>query len=334
MMRSCEIDANLAEQRADRLVKKLCPELGLSKIHGLFRKKEIKEVFAGKKKVLSRGDLLQEGSTLCVYGLKPIDVVEDPQEKALRSKSRPSSSHFVWNLPVLQETSDLLVLNKPDTLCVHPGTGVAPGKSVIEQVHRYLNVEESALFKPSLVHRLDKETSGVLLVAKSGKALKHWTALLRDKQLLKKYWVLVDGEPFDSKGTIETLLTRVDSREGGAKSVVQDIQNKGQQGYEQGKLSKTHYKVLGKQNGTSLLEVEIETGRMHQIRAHMAHIGLPIVGDSRYGHFERNRYYKKEFGIPRLFLHARSLGNRQGETLFEAELPEKRQKILLHLGYR
>src|SRR5690606_5504382 len=132
------------------------------------------------------------------------------------------------------------------------------------------------LFRPALVHRLDKETSGVLLIAKSGPMLRALTEALRAGKIRKRYLALVAGHPFPDAGVIDAALARVDSASG-AKSLVADD--------DEGKVSVTRYKTLktfgGPVDGHALLQVVIETGRMHQIRAHLAHIGHPIAGDTR-----------------------------------------------------
>src|SRR5690606_11308699 len=142
------------------------------------------------------------------------------------------------------------------------------------------------LFSPSLVHRLDKETSGVLLIAKTGSALRELTEALRAGKIRKRYLALVAGHPRPASGVIDAALARQDSA-GGAKSYVADDE-------EDGKRSVTRYKTARTVGDFALLEVVIETGRMHQIRAHLAHIGHPIVGDTRYDKPSEARAKMKE----------------------------------------
>ncbi|HKP95494.1 MAG TPA: RNA pseudouridine synthase, partial [Fibrobacteria bacterium] len=206
----------------------------------------------------------------------------------------------VLGIPILHEDADLLVLDKPAGIAVHPGTGILEGDSVIEKARAYLadGRKREELFQPSLVHRLDKDTSGVLVIAKSGEALRELTEALRDGRFHKQYLALVEGVPNPGSGEISGLLQRVDSRSGGAKAEVS-------QGY--GKWSVTRYKTVKDFGNFSLLGVIIETGRMHQIRAHLASQGHPLAGDPRYGSFERNRAYRKTLGLKRTFLHAADL---------------------------
>ena len=208
------------------------------------------------------------------------------------------------------------------------------------------------LFAPSLVHRLDKDTSGLLLIAKTGGTLRELTAALRDGLIRKRYLALVAGRPEPAAGTIDAALERDDAPSGAKSRVTED---------GDGKRSVTHYKtikVLGKKSGKteaksagktvgktsavasavasgltgeySLLQVTIDTGRMHQIRAHLAHIGHPIVGDTRYDKPSAARERLKELGLKRLFLHAEELAwNDNGvKKVFKAPLPEELRAVV------
>jgi 23S rRNA pseudouridine955/2504/2580 synthase len=269
------------------------PLLGTGRLQALFRRKEIKVA----KRPVDRGHMLQAGEVLQVYGLRPDEA--DMTQKT-PATGRPASGP---PLPVLFEDDDLLVVNKPSGVAVHPGTGVPPGASLIERVQAYLGTRESdwsgEVFSPALVHRLDKETSGVLLVAKTGPALRGLTEALRQGHIRKKYAALVSGHPNPASGVIDAALERVDSASG-AKSLIAGDE-------DDGKASVTRYKTVKVVGGCALLQVVIETGRMHQIRAHLAHIGHPVVGDTRYDKPAEARARMKELGLKRLFLHAEEL---------------------------
>jgi len=166
------------------------------------------------------------------------------------------------------------------------------------------------------------------MVAKSGNSLRRLTAALRDGGFTKRYLALVEGVPQPPTGEISGLLQRVDSRAGGAKSEVSE---------DDGKWSVTRYKTVKDFGKFSLLGVIIETGRMHQIRAHLAHMGHPLAGDPRYGSFERNRAYRKELGLKRTFLHAADLEvdlGKGGKLAFHAPLPKDLSKVLERLEPR
>lgn len=338
MLVELKVSRNDAGQRAERYLRRRLAALSLDRLHSLFRRKEIKI----DRKPIKRNHPLQAGDVLQVYGLRPEDVgsgeaggsagdesdpAAEPGAKADASGPPPpagSSKRRILGIPILHEDADLLILDKPAGLAVHPGTGILDGDSVIEKARAYLADARrpDELFQPSLVHRLDKDTSGVLVIAKSGEALRRLTEALRNGGFHKRYLALVEGVPRPPSGEISGLLQRVDSRSGGAKAEVSQ---------EDGKWSVTKYKTLKDFGNFSLLGVIIETGRMHQIRAHLASQGHPLVGDPRYGSFERNRAYRKSLGLKRTFLHAGDLEITLdiGATLaFHSPLPKDLANVL------
>jgi 23S rRNA pseudouridine955/2504/2580 synthase len=312
MLLEIDVGNNDARQRVDRFIRKACPRVSLSRLHYLFRKKEVKI----QSRAVSRGHILAPGDKVKIFGLKVFEAQTSfPSE--IRGKKRRSLA-----IPIIYEDDELLAINKPGNMTVHPGSRILPGHSVIEKVTEYLGSKERELFRPSLVHRLDKETSGVLLIAKTGDALRFWTRELRLKRLRKFYQVLVLGAPGQREGTIESKLIRMDSKRGGAKSIVD---------FQKGQYAKTSYQVLKKYHGFTLLTIRIETGRLHQIRSHLAFSGIPVVGDSRYGDFAANRRVREMFGLKRAFLHAVKLeGTLMNEkpVIFRADLPDE-LKVLL-----
>jgi 23S rRNA pseudouridine955/2504/2580 synthase len=329
MLAEFEIGRNDAGQRAERYLRRRFASMGLDRLHSLFRRGEVK---LGRK-AIPRAHVLAAGDIVQVFGLKERDLegVEGakisgagsealpaaPARPSGADPSSPAAGKARFAIPILHEDADLLVLDKPAGQAVHPGTGVAPGESVIEEARAYLAGGWSAadLFQPSLVHRLDKDTSGVLVIAKTGESLRRLTAALREGGFAKRYLALVEGVPSPKEGEISGLLNRVDSRSGGAKAEMSQ---------DEGKWSVTRYQTLKDFGKFSLLRVIIETGRMHQIRAHLAGLGHPLAGDSRYGSFERNRAYKKALGLKRTFLHASDLEIDLGgkdKRAFHAPLP-------------
>jgi 23S rRNA pseudouridine955/2504/2580 synthase len=317
MLVTLTVGRNDAGQRADRYVRRSFPRMGLDRINSLFRRKEIKVA----RKPIPRGHVLEEGDELQVYGLKPEEADRNaPAPGAEAAEARPS----VFDIPVLHEDEDILVLDKPAGLAVHPGTGIRPGDSVIEKVRDRDSGRRRAgeIFQPSLVHRLDKDTSGVLVVALSGPALRGLTGSLREGGFEKRYLALVEGVIDPPEGSIEGNLLRVDSRAGGAKAAVVE---------DDGKTAITHYRTAKVVGNFSLLRVIIETGRMHQIRAHLAHLGHPLAGDDRYGSHERNRAYRKGLGLKRIFLHAADLEVElpgRGRRAFHSPLPADLASVL------
>lgn len=339
MLAEFEIGRNDAGQRAERYLRRRFAAMGLDRLHSLFRRGEVK---LGRKPI-PRAHLLAAGDVLRVFGLKERDVESlegakitgagseglppSPAAHAKGSAQASAGARPRFDIPILHEDSELLVLDKPAGRAVHPGTGVAAGESVIEEARAYLAGGWSAadLFQPSLVHRLDKDTSGVLVIAKTGESLRRLTAALREGGFAKRYLALVEGVPEPKAGEISGLLNRVDSRGGGAKAEVSQ---------DEGKWSVTRYQTVKDLGKFALLRVIIETGRMHQIRAHLADLGHPIVGDSRYGSFERNRAYRKALGLKRTFLHASDLEIDLGakeKRAFHAPLPGDLSEALARL---
>lgn len=334
MLAEIKVSRNDAGQKVERYLRKYFFAMSLDRLQSLFRRKEIKI----DRKAIDRSYMLKENDLLQVYGLKENEIKSEVKWDQADTQSQPQlqsqfsaeqtqkiQSHVrPFTIPILHEDEDILVLDKPGNLAVHPGTGIQNGESLIEKVWEYLGTAEKSeeLFQPALVHRLDKETSGVIVVAKSGESLRRLTGTLRNGGFTKKYLALVEGALKPAKGEITGLIQRIDSREGGAKSRVSE---------DEGKWSITHYQTLKVIGNFSLLSVIIETGRMHQIRAHLAHKGHPIVGDSRYGIFANNRDYRKNFGLKRTFLHAGDLEialARGGKLNFHAELSPDLKLVL------
>jgi 23S rRNA pseudouridine955/2504/2580 synthase len=342
MLIEVTVNSNDAGQRAERYLRKYFPFMSLDRLQSLFRRKEIKIA----RKPIQRNHSLQVGDFIQVYGVREEDLVapeakpealgiegeeNQPDTRPVRAvKKKPKGTGWVpsFGIPILHEDKELLVLDKPAGMAVHPGTGIATGDSLIEKVWEYLAMERmpGELFQPSLVHRLDKDTSGVLVVAKTGGCLRRLNSAMREGAFTKRYLALVEGVPNPSTGEISGLLQRVDSRTGGAKAEVTE---------DDGKWSVTRYKTVKEFGNFSLLGVIIETGRMHQIRAHLAHVGHPLAGDPRYGDFEKNRTYRKAYGLKRTFLHAADLDmdlGKGGKLSFHAPLPKDLSSVIEKLN--
>jgi 23S rRNA pseudouridine955/2504/2580 synthase len=182
----------------------------------------------------------------------------------------------------LFENDDCIVLNKPAGLAVQGGKGV---KVSLDSL-----LAEDWSPRPLLVHRLDKDTSGVILAAKFSQAAARFSSLFsREGFVLKQYLAVCAGRPEQEEGRIRTEL---------------EIRGKD-------KYAETGFKVAASLGGFSLLEMELGTGRMHQIRRHLASIGCPVLGDDKYGDFALNRELRKTTGLRRLLLHASRLAVRQ-----------------------
>jgi 23S rRNA pseudouridine955/2504/2580 synthase len=218
---------------------------------------------------------------------------------------------------VIFEDRDLIVVNKPAGVAVHGGSGVSFG--VIEA----LRAVHPELKELELVHRLDRETSGCLLVARRRAVLRDLHAQLRGREMKKRYLALVAGRwPFGSK-TIDLPL-KTNLKQGGERVV--RVHDEGQEAV----TTFTPIEQFGKV--ATLLDIALGTGRTHQIRVHAAHAGYPVAGDEKYGDREKDAKLK-EYGLSRMFLHAASLTFRKGEEPFTvtAALPPELESVLERL---
>ena len=220
--------------------------------------------------------------------IPPVSL-SDPEDKA------PPPVGFLQRLEaaIVFEDARLLVLNKPTGVASHGGSGISHGAiETLRALRPNQNLE--------LVHRLDRDTSGLLVVAKKRSALTELQALMREEGgsgIRKRYLTLLVGRMPDGIMSVDAPL-HVGLRQGGERHVqVNAI----------GKASTSHFKVLERRSGHSYCEVRIETGRTHQIRVHAQHIGHPVAGDDKYGDEAVNKRLREQAGLKRLFLHAASL---------------------------
>ena len=213
-------------------------------------------------------------------------------------------------LAILDEDDDLLVLDKPAGLVVHPAPGHPNGTLVNGLLHHAPEISINGSNRPGLVHRLDKDTSGLMVVAKTDRARNHLVRQWHERAVRKEYVALVEGVVEPDDATVDAPIGR------------DPLQRQRMTTLRSGKPAVTHFTVAERLPTTSLLDVQIETGRTHQIRVHLAFIGHPVVGDPVYG-----RAREKRSGLPALdrhFLHASRLGfaHPDGRDLvFEAPLP-------------
>jgi 23S rRNA pseudouridine955/2504/2580 synthase len=293
------VDESSAGQRVDNFLLKVLKGVPKSHVYRILRSGEVR---VNRKRVepdarLVLGDILR---------IPPIRVAS-PEAPPAKAIARPAK------LPVLFEDDALIAIDKPAGLAVHGGSGIAFG--LIEQL-RAARPEAKFL---ELVHRLDRETSGILLVAKKRAALVAMHAALRDGEVDKRYLVMVRGKWRDAKREVNLPLYKFLTGEGERRVRVE---------HDQGRTAKTVFYRRQTWPRASppmaLLEAELHTGRTHQIRVHLTHLGFPLAGDDKYGDFAWNRLLAKE-GLKRMYLHAWRLALRhplEGRALaFESPLP-------------
>lgn len=237
-------------------------------------------------------------------------------------------------LKVVYEDDDLLIIDKQPNLVVHPGLGNHRGTLINALMFHFKNLPTgSSENRPGLVHRLDKDTSGLMVIAKTEYAMTHLAKQFFDRTIKRKYLALVWGNVIEDAGTITANIGR-DSRERMQMSVYPDG--------DAGKHAVTHYKVVERFNYVTLVECKLETGRTHQIRVHMKYMGHTLFNDKRYGGdkiLKGTIYSKyKQFVdncfevLPRQALHAATLGfvhpTSGKEIFFESKLPEEYDNLL------
>lgn len=298
MNREYELTAQASSQRLDKYLAEEMADLSRSRIKELVQAGEV--LVNGKKSKVSykvqKGDLIQ----VTVLPLEPL---------ALEAENIP--------LDIVYEDEDVIVVNKPQGMVVHPAAGHPSHTLVNALLYHTRDLADSPEgFRPGIVHRIDKDTSGLLMVAKNAAARESLEKQLAAKSNKRQYLAIVHGNFAEEEGTIDAPIGR-NPKDRKQMAVV-----------EKGKSAVTHFKVLEQYQGYSLVECQLETGRTHQIRVHMAYIGHPLAGDPLYGP-------RKTLPGHGQFLHAKTLGFEQpstGEWLeFSVQPPEIFQQTVADL---
>ena len=302
------VTENEAGQRVDNFLLRHFKHVPKSVIYRILRKGEVR---IDKKRVKPEKKLLL-GEVIRIPPVK--------QEEELPSADKPAVASQalldVLENAVLREDEQLIFINKPSGLPVHSGSGYKLGLiEAFRQLRPNLPYVE-------LAHRIDRDTSGIVILAKSRPALTELHELFRDSKIDKRYWALVSGKwTYGRKHVTMTL-----GKEEGNRRKVQVM--------DEGKESETIFAPLKNLRGASLIEAQILTGRMHQIRVQLQNLAHPILGDERYGDFALNRQFREK-GLKRLFLHSASVnfvlhltGRRY---VVEAPLPADLQTVVANL---
>lgn len=273
-------------------------------------------------RILRRGEVrVNKGRIKASYRLQVGDQVRIPPVRVAEKRDhRKIDQRQLDRLEgaILYEDKRLLVLNKPSGIAVHGGSGLSFG--VIEML-RQLRPDERQL---ELVHRLDRETSGCLLIAKRRSALRTLHELMRTNGIDKRYLALLNGNWSRERIEVDAPLLK-NTLQGGERMVQVD---------PRGKEARTRFRVRQRYHDCMLVEARLMTGRTHQIRVHAAHLGSPILGDEKYGDNEANRRIRQA-GLKRLFLHAETLRFRwpddKQDACFRAPLEPAMSELLCML---
>ena len=295
------VDEASETQKIDNFLLKILKNVPKSHIYKILRSGEVR---VNKKRIDTS------------YRLKIDDQVRIPPIAIKVERPsyviEPQQQQKAWlETNIIYEDDGLLAINKPSRYAVHGGSGLNFG--VIELIR---HARPKAKFL-ELVHRIDRETSGILLIAKKRSALVNMHDMMRHNRIEKKYIMMVKGEWTKPKKTVELLLKKTFTQGGDRRVNVTDGEND-----SQNQMSKTIF-YLKKSLGTfSLLEAKLITGRTHQLRVQLAHLGFPILGDDKYGDFALNKALQKK-GLKRMFLHAFSMKMKHPltEELLEIKAP-------------
>ncbi len=306
-VRFIQIDADQAGQRIDNFLMAQLKGVPRSKIYQIVRRGEVR---------------VNKGRIKVHYKIQAGDEVRIPPVRVAQREDITVSKYIVRRLldAIIYEDEDMLVLNKPSGMAVHAGSGIKSG--VIEAL-RLARPEARFL---ELVHRLDKNTSGCLLIAKKRSALRYLQDRFRQHKVQKKYLALVKGNVKNKSYHVELALKKNTLSSGEKRVVV----------HKDGKLAISDFNVIESAKLASLYEVHIKTGRTHQIRVHAKSLGHPVVGDDKYGDDDFNKQMKG-YGVKRMFLHAAKLSVKtpQGKVVhLIAPLDEELGKVLLNIGIK
>jgi 23S rRNA pseudouridine955/2504/2580 synthase len=311
------IGEDLEGLRLDKFLRKKLDRVPTSHLFKMIRTKKIR--VNGKR--AQPDQELHAGDVVSIRGTEETLLGHPSAAAKEERKPPPPPPVDLSRLEVLFEDDWMMAINKPSGMAAHTGSGITGG-TVVEYVRAYLG--DKAVrndFAASPAHRLDRETSGVILVAKRRPAMVHFTDVFTHSKAKKRYITLVKGRMPKEKGVIDVPLAEHQ----------QTAESRARRGVNM-QEALTRWQVLRQGSDASLLSCTIDTGRTHQIRRHLAAIGHPVAGDRRYGDFAFNRDAKARWNLKRLFLHAERIEfphpQHGGKVLVESELPAELRDVL------
>ncbi|QEK11776.1 RluA family pseudouridine synthase [Crassaminicella thermophila] len=321
-MRELCIGKNEKNQRIDKFLRKYLSKASLSFIYKMIRKKNIK--VNGKK--VNSDYILKEGDSIQLY-LSENTIEGFIEKKDIKEVKR--------NFEIIYEDKNVLLVEKPPGLLVHEDIN-EDKNTLINQVIKYLydkkeyNPQEEKTFVPASVNRLDRNTGGIVIIGKNNQALQILNEMIRKKDYIRKYYLTIVRGNLQGYKELKGYLLK-DEKTNKVKVFKKKV--------PKAKEIHTIYRSIKTNGHYTLIEVEIITGRTHQIRAHLASMGYPLIGDCKYGNIKENRIFKDKFDLKHQFLHAYkiyfeksidSLKYLEGKSYFSS-LPKKLEKIKIAL---
>lgn len=290
------IDEDNVGKRLDLFVSEVSENMSRSFAQGIIEKQKVKV----NDKIKKSNYKLKLNDEVLIEKVEPVELEVEAEDIPLN---------------IVYEDSDVIVINKPQDMVVHPAPGNYTGTLVNGLLYHCKDLSGiNGVIRPGIVHRIDKDTSGILVVAKNDNAHNSLAAQLKDHSMKRTYYAIVEGVIKEDEGTIRTNIGR------------HPIERIKMAVVKEGKEAITNYKVIERFKNNTLVECRLETGRTHQIRVHMAHLHHPLVGDQVYG------YKKQRFKLKGQALHAKNLGfihPSKGEYVeFDSELPQYFEEVL------